>query len=228
MPVRLCLRLLILLITRQFATFDARCAPAGGQGEATDYAFHFNHGQELFKQMRFHEATAEFREAIRLNPDYLPAQQALAVAYAITQSFALAWEQVHRLRKSMRELPRDSLRLLNQSLSEAEAAKQLEDSKKNLDTAETTAAEQSDNPTLLPALATALNKAGDYPAAQRVADQALQLDPNQTEAHRSRRHWSGCNRPITNRSLLGGQFLTLVRWQILGSRQIDSISLLAT
>jgi tetratricopeptide (TPR) repeat protein len=183
MLVRLCLRLLILLVIGQFATFDALCAPARVQGDATDYAFHFNHGQELFKQMRFHEATAEFREAVRLNPDYLPAQQALAVAYAITQNFALAWEQVHLLRKSKGELPQDFLRLLNQSLSEAEAAKQLDDIKKNLDTAEKTAAQQSDNPTLVAALATALNKAGDYPAAQRVADQALQLDPNQPEAH---------------------------------------------
>ena len=133
--------------------------------------------------MRFHEATAEFREAAQLNPEYVPAQQALAVAYAITQNFALAWKQVHVLHKSHADVPDEFLRQLSKSLSEAEAAKQEEDAEKNLAAAQKAVAEHSDNPALLAALATALNKAGDYPAAQRAANQALQLDPNQPEAH---------------------------------------------
>ncbi len=179
---RLCLRLLLLLTMGHFAAWGALTASRPGQ-EATDYASHFNRGQELFTQMRFHEATAEFREAAQLNPEYLPAQQALAVAYAITQNFALAWKQVHLVRKSSADLPQEFLQHLRRSLSEAEAAKQLEDIEKNLATAQKAAAEHSDNPALLAALATALNKAGDYPAAQRAADQALQRDPNQPEAH---------------------------------------------
>lgn len=80
--------------------------------------------------MRFHEATAEFREAAGLNPKYLPAQQAQAVAYAIAQNFALAWKQVYLLRKSKTDLPREFVKYLGQSLSEADAAKQEEDIKR--------------------------------------------------------------------------------------------------
>lgn len=181
MPTRLCLLFVLFLIRGGLATC-ALSAPRPGQ-EATDYASHFNHGQELFKQMRFHEATAEFREAVRLNPEYLPAQQALAVAYAITQNFAMAWKQVHLLRKSNADIPQEFLQHLGNSLSEAEAAKQEEEIEKNLAAAQKAVAKHSDNPALLAALGTALNKAGDYPAAQRAADQALQLDPNQPEAH---------------------------------------------
>ena len=57
--MRLCLRFALFLMIGDLATC-ALSAPRAPQ-EATDYASHFNHGQELFKQMRFHEATAEFR-----------------------------------------------------------------------------------------------------------------------------------------------------------------------
>jgi tetratricopeptide (TPR) repeat protein len=133
--------------------------------------------------MRFHEATAEFREAVRLNPQYVPAQQALAVGYFITQNPALAWRQVELLRKDNVNLPEDFLQQLSKALSEADAAKQQEEIEKNLAAAQQAASEHPDNPALLAALAAALNKAGDYPAAQRAANQALQLDPNQAEAH---------------------------------------------
>ena len=73
--------------------------------------------------MRFHEATAEFREAVRLNPQYVPAQQALAVGYFITQNPALAWRQVELLRKDNVNLPEDFLQQLSKALSEADAAK---------------------------------------------------------------------------------------------------------
>lgn len=161
------------------SAFPASCATQ----EATDYASHFNRGQELMQQMRFHEATAEFREAVRLNPDYLPAQQALTVGYFITQNSALAWKQVELLRKYNVNLPEDFLQRLSKSLSEAEAAKQEKESEENLAAAQKAASEHADNPALLAALATALDKAGDYPAAQRAANQALQLDPSQPEAH---------------------------------------------
>ena len=164
------------------ASSSAFPAPRAAQ-EATDYASHFNRGQELMRQMRFHEATAEFREAVRVNPDYLPAQQALTVGYFITQNSALAWKQVELLRKYNVNLPEDFLQHLSKSLSEAEAAKQEEEIEKNLAAAQKAASEHPDNAALLAALATALDKAGDYPAAQRAANQALQLDPSQPEAH---------------------------------------------
>lgn len=165
-----------------FASSGAFPAPRAAQ-ETTDYASHFNRGQELMQQMRFHEATAEFREAVRLNPDYPPAQQALTVGYFITQSSALAWKQVKLLRKYNVRLPEDFLQHLSKILLEAEAAKQEEEIEKNLAAAQKVASEHPDNPALLAALATALDKAGDYPAAQHAANQALQLDPSQPEAH---------------------------------------------
>jgi len=133
--------------------------------------------------MRFHEATAEFREAVRLNPEYLPAQQALAVAYFVTENFAMAWKQVHLQRQSNVDLPDRLLQELRKMLLEAEAAKQLEDIEKNLAVAQKAAAEHGDSPALQAALGTALSKAGDYRAAREAAEHALQLDPAQPEAH---------------------------------------------
>lgn len=183
MPIRFCLRISILILIGQFAAFGVLCMPIPGQRDATDYAFHFNHGQELLRQMRFHEATAEFREAIQLNPQYLPAQQALAVAYFITQNPALAWKQVELLRKYNVKLEEEFLQQLSKSLLEAEAAQQEDEIEKNLAAAQNATSEHPGDPALLAALATALNKAGDYPAAQQAASQALQLDPSQPEAH---------------------------------------------
>lgn len=182
MPMRLYLRFVFLLIIGDLSAFCTLPVPRAAQ-EATDYASHFNRGQELLRQMHFHEATAEFREATKLNPDYLPAQQALAVTYAMTQNFALAWKQVHVVHKSNADLPQEFVRHLSKSLPEAEAAKQLEDIEKNLVAAQKAASEHPGNPALLAALASALNKAGDYPAAQHAANQALQLDPIQPDAH---------------------------------------------
>ena len=176
--MRFLLRFTLLLTIVHFAACCTRAAQ-----EATDYAAHFNRGQELLQLMHFHEATAEFREAARLNPEYLPAQQALAIAYVTTQNFVLAWKQVRLVRKSNGHLPEEFLQLLRRSLSEAEALKREEDLEKELTAAQKAAAEHPDNPVLLAGLATALNEAGDYPAAQRAADQALQLDANQPEAH---------------------------------------------
>jgi len=101
--------------------------------------------------MRFHEATAEFREAVRLNPQYVPAQQALAVGYFITQNPALAWRQVELLRKDNVNLPEDFLQQLSKALSEADAAKQQEEIEKNLAAAQQAASEHPDNPALLTA-----------------------------------------------------------------------------
>src|SRR6266571_8005521 len=153
MPMRLCLAFALFLSTADLATC-ALSAPRPAQ-EATDYASHFNHGQELLKQMRFHEATAAFREAVRLNPEYLPAQQALAVAYFVTENFAMAWKQVHLQRQSNVDLPDRLLQELRKMLLEAEAAKQLEDIEKNLAVAQKAAAEHGDSPALQAALGTA-------------------------------------------------------------------------
>jgi tetratricopeptide (TPR) repeat protein len=151
--------------------------------EATDYASHFNHGQELLQQMRFHDAAEEFRESARINPDYLPAQQALAVTYALSQNFAMAWKQVRLLQKSHVELPKEFLETLRDNLSETDAGKQLEDTEKALAAAQRTASERPEDAAAQASLATALNKAGDYSAAQRTAELALVLDSTNPEAH---------------------------------------------
>jgi hypothetical protein len=102
------------LVVRGFLAFGQLLFPISecGAQEATDYAAHFNQGQNLMRQMRFHEATAEFREAVRLNQEYLPAQQALAVIYLINRNPVLAWKQVHMLSKSGVELPKEFLERL--------------------------------------------------------------------------------------------------------------------
>ncbi len=179
--MRLCLRFALFLMIGDLATC-ALSAPRAPQ-EATDYASHFNHGQELFKQMRFHEATAEFREAAQINPQYLPAQQALVVAYVMTENLALAWKQVRLLHQSNVDLPDQLLQEMLKILPEAEAAKQLEDIERKLAVAQQAAVEHVDSPALQAALGTALSKAGDYRAAQEAAERALQLDPVQPEAH---------------------------------------------
>ena len=148
MLMRKFLYFVLFLVVAGFASSSAFPTPRPGQ-EATDYASHFNHGQDLLKEMRFHEATAEFREAVRLNPDYLPAQQALTVGYFITHNSALAWKQVELLRKYNVNLPDDFLQHLSKSLSEAEAAKQEEEIERNLAAAQKAATEHPDNAALL-------------------------------------------------------------------------------
>ncbi|GAC1680342.1 MAG: hypothetical protein PVS2B2_18640 [Candidatus Acidiferrum sp.] len=182
MVMRLCLRFVLLLMMGEYATY---CALAGGRPaqEETEYASHFNRGQELLKQFRFHDATAEFRESARLNPAYLPAQQALAIAYARTQNLALSWKQVRLLRQSAAELPAEFIQALSKRLSEAEAVKELEGIEQNLAAAQKSADEHPENPALLAALGMAFNKVGDYPRAHYEAERALQLDANQPEAH---------------------------------------------
>lgn len=180
--MRCCLHSAFFLILGSLASCSALSASRPAQ-EAADYALHFNHGQELLQQMRIHEATAEFREAARLNPGYLPAQQALAISYAATENSVLAWKQVRLLRQSRIDLPKEFLQELGKTLSEAEAVKQMEELEKKLAAAQKAVAEHPNNPTLLAALGTALDKMGDYAAAKRAADQALQLEPKEPEAH---------------------------------------------
>jgi len=176
------LRSILSLILVGFASCCVLSALPPAQ-EATDYATHFNRGQELLRQMRFHESNAEFREAARLNPQYLPAQQALAVTYALNQNFVMSWKQVRLLRQSHVDVPKEFLQQLSASLSEAEAVKQLEDIEKNLAASQKAAADHPDNAALQAALGTALGKAGDYSASQHAAESALVLDPTQPEAH---------------------------------------------
>ncbi|MGB2901709.1 MAG: tetratricopeptide repeat protein [Candidatus Acidiferrum sp.] len=180
--MRFCLRSALFLILGGLASCCAFSASRPAQ-EPTDYASHFNRGQELLQQMRIHEATAEFREATRLNPEYLPAQQALAISYAATENSVLAWKQVRLLRQSRVDLPKEFLQELRKSLSEVEAVKQMEDLEKKLAAAQKAVVEHPNNPGLLAALGTALDKMGDYPAAQHAADQALLLEPKQPDAH---------------------------------------------
>jgi len=173
-----------LLTTALLCFGRAGLSPAGAAAqEATDYAAHFNRGQESMQQMKFHDAASEFREAARLNPDYLPAQQALAVAYAVNQNFAMAWRQIRHLRQSKVDLPEEFVRRLRESLSESEADKQLQKIDSDLASAQKSAAEHPEDPALQAAWGTALGGAGDYAAALRAAERALVLDSTQPEAH---------------------------------------------
>lgn len=153
------------------------------QQEAADYAAHFNRGDALMKQMRFHEAIEEFREATRLNPGHLPSHQALVVAYVYADNFAMAWKEVRLLRGSNVEPSQGLLEALSSELSEAEAARKLESIEKNLAEAQKAADEQPRNPKLRARLAGALENAGDYEAAGSEAERALLLDPGEPEAH---------------------------------------------
>lgn len=157
-------------------------SPQSGQ-EATDYASHFNHGGELMQAMRFHDAVAEFREALRLNPAYLPAHQALIVGYAITNCADLSWQEVDLVRKGGGEVPDKFTRLLQDEISEKDAAAKRERNALELAAAQKAAAEEPKNAALHARLSRGFEKTGDFPAAQKEADLALQLNPMEPDAH---------------------------------------------
>lgn len=171
-----------LIITLSIVYFMLRTSACAAQ-EATDYATHFNRGQDLMRQMCYHEATAEFLGAVRLNPDYVPAQQALTLAYVFDNNLPMAWKQIFLLRQLKIDFPDDFVRHLSSLLPETEAVKQLTEIEKNVEAKRKSAGEHPDNPGAQAALGTALGAAGDYSAAQHMAERALALDPAQPEAH---------------------------------------------
>jgi tetratricopeptide (TPR) repeat protein len=175
-------RVPLLIITLSVLCFMLLTSACAAQ-DATDYATHFNHGQDLMRQMRYHEATAEFLGAVHLNPDYVPAQQALTLAYVFDNNLPMAWKQIFLLRQLKIALPDDFVQHLSSLLPEAEAGKQLTEIEENVEAKRKAAAEHPDNPGAQAALGTALGAAGDYSAAQHTAERALALDPAQPEAH---------------------------------------------
>ncbi|HSA92699.1 MAG TPA: tetratricopeptide repeat protein [Terriglobales bacterium] len=165
------------------AASGAVSIPTAGQNEPPDvseYATHFNRGNELMRDMRFYEAAAEFREAVRLKPESLPAHQALAVAYATTDNLPLAWKEVRLLHQAKVEMPRAFLRLLAGEMPEEEAIKELESIEKELAEAQT---EQVHSPAMSTKLGEALFRAGDYTGARQEAERVLQFDADQPDAH---------------------------------------------
>jgi tetratricopeptide (TPR) repeat protein len=172
-----------LLTSGLFLAATAPPASAHHPQEATDFASHFNHGGEMMQQMRYHDAVAEFREAVRLNPGYLPGHQALAVGYAITQCFDLSWQEVALLRQAGTQLPDEFMRGLGEEISEKDAAAQREANSKELASAREAAAREPKNAEARARLGNALAKTGDFPAAQKEADMALQLNPKEPKAH---------------------------------------------
>ena len=60
---------------------------------------HYGLGNALSDSGRKEEAVLEFREAIRLKPDYLVAHNNLAVALYFTGRYTEAWDEVHECRR---------------------------------------------------------------------------------------------------------------------------------
>lgn len=151
--------------------------------EATDYAAHFNKGQSLMQDMQCHEATDEFRAAVRSNPEYIAAQQALTLAYVCDNNLPMAWKQVIWLRRRKIDFPDGLIRALSSSLSESDALKQLAEDDKNLETAQQAALARPEDPAVLAALGLALGANGDYASAEQTAERALALNPEEPGAH---------------------------------------------
>jgi tetratricopeptide (TPR) repeat protein len=165
--------LLTLLVSGPVFQGDALLAVPRHAQEATDYASHFNHGGELIQQMRFHDAVAEFREALRLKPDYLPAHQALAVGYAMTQCFDLSWREVSFVRKAGAEMPERFADALAEEISEKDAADKREKNVRELLSAQKIAAVEPKKAAAHALLSHAFARTGDFSAAQKEADLAL-------------------------------------------------------
>ncbi len=175
--------LLTLLTSGPIFKVDALLAAPRHAQEVTDYASHFNHGGELIQQMRFHDAVAEFREALRLKPDYLPAHQALAVGYAMTQCFELSWQEVSFVRKAGAEMPEKFADALTEEISEKDAAVKRETNERELLSAQKAAAGEPKKAAAHALLSHAFLRVGDFAAAQKEADLTLQLNPTEPEAH---------------------------------------------
>lgn len=150
--------------------------------DATDYAQHFNQGGELFKQMHFRAAVEEFREATRINPQYLPAHQALILGYAVNRCFDLAWQEAALVRQAGGEPPRKLTMLLESELLEKDAAARRESNARELNAAEEEAARENANAAVLGRLSRALLQSCDFPAAQKQAYASLQLNPLEPQA----------------------------------------------
>jgi Flp pilus assembly protein TadD len=151
--------------------------------EVTDYASHFNRGNNLMQRLYFHDAVAEFREAVRLNPSYLPAHQALAVGYTLTRRFDLAWEEVAFVRKTGAKMADGFMRALGQEITEKDAASKRKTNDQKLVDAQRATAAEPKNSALHARLGLALSNSGDFLAAQREANLALQLNPMEPVAH---------------------------------------------
>jgi len=175
--------LLTLLASGPIFKVDALLAAPRHAQEVTDYASHFNHGGELIQQMRFHDAVAEFREALRLKPDYLPAHQAIAVGYAMTQCFELSWQEVSFVRKAGAEMPEKFADALTEEISEKDAAVKRKTNERELLSAQKAAAGEPKKAAAQALLSHAFLRVGDFAAAQKEADLTLQLNPTEPEAH---------------------------------------------
>jgi tetratricopeptide (TPR) repeat protein len=151
--------------------------------EMTDYAEHYNHGGELMQLAQYHGAVEEFREAIRLNTSYLPAHEALAIAYAITRHFDLAWQEVEIARDEGGDLNERFVRVLGEQISRDEAKAKREANARELEQAKQTVAREGDSATAHGLLSRALTYSGDFPSAEAEADLALKLNPLEPEAH---------------------------------------------
>lgn len=156
--------------------------PLQAAQNATDYAEHFNRGDELLQQLHFHEAVAEFREATSVHPRYLPAHQALVLGYAATECFDLAWQEVAFLRQAGAEPPPRLLKSIEEELPEKEAAAKRESNAQEWEAARSAAAGDLPNAAAQGRLSRALLQSCDFPAAQKQAYISLQLNPLEPQA----------------------------------------------
>jgi Tfp pilus assembly protein PilF len=79
---------------------------------------HFNIAVGLDRQRRFSESIEEYRKAIRINPDFVQAQNNLAIALFFSGDFKATWDQVHICRQRGIPLPDSFVQALSQQMPE--------------------------------------------------------------------------------------------------------------
>lgn len=69
-----------------------------GDGQVTA-EFHYNMGCVLEKQGKYEEAMKEYKETVRLKPDFGQAHNNLAVGYYFSRNYSEAWREAHLAQK---------------------------------------------------------------------------------------------------------------------------------
>jgi len=89
-----------------------------GSSGAESAEMHYNIAVGLDQERRFEESIEEYREAVRIDPSFVPAQHNLAIALFMSGDFAGAWEQVRVCRERGIALPETFLKALSEQMPE--------------------------------------------------------------------------------------------------------------